>query len=169
MSVTMQSKGKCDSMPSKGKSKGKSKGSTHHHFSKGLYLKSSASASAKRESAIKCDQDYKRKIITILAIMTMGKDAYKSGGIVNVKTMIPSLKIINEMYKKRNYDYKKIETEFAEFEKDIDDKGKYLSYKKNIEKSYKKMIDKSYDTLQGGGAKNRTKRIKRKHNKSRNN
>ena len=157
MSVTMQSNGKCDSMPSKGKSKG----STHHPFSKGLYLKSSASASAKRESAIKCDQDYKRKIITILAIMTMGKDAYKSGGIVNVKTMIPSLKIINEMYKERNYDYKKIETEFAEFEKDIDDKGKYLSYKKKIEKSY--------DTLQGGGTKNRTKRIKRKHNKSRNN
>ena len=169
MSATMQSKGKGKgaSMPSNGKSKGL----THHSFSKRLYLPSSASASAsaKRESAIKRNQDYKRKIITILAIMTMGKDAYKSGGIVNVKTMIPSLKIINEMYKKRNYDYKKIETEFAEFEKDIDDKGKYLSYKKNIEKSYKKMIDKSYDTLQGGGAKNRTKRIKRKHNKSRNN
>ena len=165
MSATMQSKGKGKGKGASMPSNGKSKGSTHHPFSKRLYLPSSASASAsaKRESAIKRNQDYKRKIITILAIMTMGKDAYKSGGIVNVKTMIPNLKLINEMYKKRKNDYKKIETEFADFEKDIDidDKGKYLSYKKKIEKSY--------DTLQGGGTKNRTKRIKRKHNKSRNN
>ena len=130
MSATIQSIGKGASMTFRSKNKG----STHHTFSKRLYVPSSASASAsvKREIAIKRNQDFKKKIITILAIMTMGKDAYKSGGILNIKTMIPSLKILNEMYKKRKNDYKEIESEFTEFEKDIDDKGKYLEFKKVI-------------------------------------